>query len=206
VSESGLSIAGPGRNTIRQDVMRFPVSLTTVGLLLAGCGDGGLRDKPTGPEWQPDPAQLSQLEPEREILSGAATIQPPRGYELTELDLSDPAAAFVNEPNRIEILQINGLGEDVTRQEHTKEVREMLQRTSDLDEIEIGEIEHGSVGGVAFSRFRYQGLNDEETPTRGVYLIARPLRPGPIWNVVAEGTEDVFPLLEASLLTFRAEG
>ena len=187
--------------------MRFDARLTTIALLfLAGCGDGGLRDKPTGPEWQPDPAQLSQLEPEREILSGDVTIRPPRGYELKELELSDRAAAFVNEPNRIEILQVNGLGEDVTRQEYANEVRDMLQRISDLDEIEIGEIEHGSVGGIAFSRFRYHGLNDEETTTQGVYLVARPVRPGPIWNVVAEGTKDVFPLLEASALTFRAEG
>lgn len=188
-------------------MLRFPLSLTTFGLLLlAGCGDAGLRDKPTGPEWQPDAAQLSQLEPEREILSGDVTIRPPRGYELKEAELSDRAAAFVNEPNRVEILEVNGLGEDVTRQEYAKEVRDMLQRISDLDEIEIGEIEHGSVGGVAFSRFRYHGLNDEESTTQGVYLIARPLRPGPIWNVVAEGTEDVFPLLEASVLTFRAAG
>ena len=186
--------------------MRFPLSLTTVGLLLlAGCGDGGRRDKPTGPEWQPDPAQLSQLDAEREFLGGDASIRPPQGYEFQEVLLSDPAAAFVDEPNRIEILQVNGLSEDVTRQKFAEQIRGMHERVSDLDEIEVGEIEHGSVGGVAFSRFHYTGRNDEGSATRGVYLIARPVRPGPAWNVVAEGTEDVFPLLEASVLTFRAE-
>jgi hypothetical protein len=81
----------------------------------------------------------------------------------------------------------------------------MQERVSDLDEIEVGELEHGSVNGAAFSRYYYSGQNDEGIRMRGVYLIARPVSPGPVWNVVAEGTEEVFPLLEASVLTFRAE-
>jgi hypothetical protein len=186
--------------------MRLPVRYSSILLiLLAGCGDAGRRDKPTGPEWQPDPAQFSQLEAEREILSGQASIRPPREYEFQEVMLSDPAAAFVDEPNRIEILQLNGLREDLTREESAEDTRRMQERVSDLDEIEVGELEHGSVNGAAFSRYYYSGQNDEGIRMRGVYLIARPVSPGPVWNVVAEGTEEVFPLLEASVLTFRAE-
>ncbi len=154
--------------------------------------------------WQPDAARIRELEPERPVLSRRARIRPPRGYALREVEfVRDPVAAFVDGPNRLEIQMLNGVPGRVTFQEFTATTRKMHKTVSELNDVEVGRIENGAIHGVPFARFLYSGKSDDGRSITGSYWVARPRASGPIWNVVAEGTREAFPTLEASALTFR---
>ena len=154
--------------------------------------------------WEPDPASVGKLGKTRSLFRNRATIRPPAGYSFEESSgLRTAEAVFVAGPNRLEIVVFDGRDAFITYKSNIATTRHFHSVMNGRRQ-ELGEIELGSIGGVPFARFRYEGTDEDGQEIQGVYYVTRPHRSGPIWHVVAQGEAETFPLLEASAQTFRS--
>lgn len=201
----------PSKREFMKHAILLICAMTVIGIS-SGCGVKGKDEAPRNSDagaansgWQPTLEAQAKLDISRPILTGKGSIRPPRGFGFEEqVVVSDPVAVFSKDTNRIEILMCNGLSKSVTCEKFAATTKQLHASVSDLKGVKTAQVELGSISGASAARFRYQGTTGGQA-IEGVYYIWRPNSSGPIWNLVAEGNPDQLPVLEASVLTFRAK-